>query len=396
MPESRKVNLRHPVLPLDFISPPPGYKPSVSPHDDEVMASPRLIVIWWGDEYWTNGPPTTVQQTMAFLNSILPSPYFGMLAEYNVGTATILQTLAIGYQGGPQTLSEGDISNLLQTWMLNALILPPADNETEQLYVLFVPSAVILTVGGVSQNDPKGGFIGYHDHGKYNKLLGKDNLFYAVICGGLDFTQLTHSASHELAEAFTDRSGNGWYDDNTGFEIGDICDCGVCPTLTLNGFTLASYWRQSQDMCMQQTDLTPGEQTVPEVVGLDPQTAQQILSAGGLVMTVTQTTPTTAVTSPTVTSQAPAAGTLVAVNTVVSVTVATPTQTIVPNVRGMDPTHALHRLQQNNLFMDVTATDYSPNVDSARVIEQNPSPGLSVNTGTYVGVIVEAPKNDNR
>ena len=225
-------------------------------------------------------------------------------------------------------------------------------------------------------------FFSYHSSDFHNKIFGKQNLFFAVISGGLPFSTLTQALSHELVEAFTDRTrGHGWFSDDIvwwpfwdeGRELSDICNWGNgCPNLSLNGFTIASYWRQSLGMCMQQTDLTPAEQEVPDVVGDDPRTAQQTLSGASLVMTVAQTTPTIGVNSPIVSFQAPAAGALVPLNSIVTVTVETPAMSIVPPLLHQDLPTALRLLSEAKLLINITGTVYSYRADTTTVIQQNP------------------------
>jgi hypothetical protein len=110
----------------------------------------------------------------------------------------------------------------------------------------------------------------FHNAGFYHKGSGKQNLFVAcVAAGGID--TLTLAASHEMAEAFTDRSGNGWFsDDGDHPEIGDTCSCCSCPTVALNGFALASYWRTNENNCLQQTDLTPPPPKQQPNVNVEP------------------------------------------------------------------------------------------------------------------------------
>jgi hypothetical protein len=369
------------------------------------MGYPQLVLIFWGTEYWTDGPPSTSIRLQQFLSSILPSPYFGMLDQYNVNTATVQQVVGIGYQGGAATLSEGDIQNQLESWMDLALIPIVDDNNTDLLYVLLPPSAVTLTVNGFSQNDPNQGFCGYHHHSKHNKIFGKDNLFFAVATSGLDFDTLTTTLSHELVEAFTDRSNAGWFSDDisiwpfpaAGRELGDICNCcnpDQCPRVTLNGFALASYWLQSQGRCMQQDDLTVTLVGVPDVVGDSPVAAAQALQAANLFMNVAQVTPDSGVNAPTVASQIPAAFAEVRPDSTVNVTVLTPlpNQAIVPDVRGSSPQDAQQTLQNNGLQMKVIKTLHSETAADVTVVDEDPPPETSVAVGTTVDVTLLAPK----
>jgi hypothetical protein len=209
----------------------------------------------------------------------------------------------------------------------------PDENETNLLFILFVPSAVILTLNGVSQNDPNNGFGGYHNSGKHAKVFGKDNLFYAVIVWSGVIEIMTHTASHELAEAFTDRSGAGWYSDDTvvlfwsgGREIGDICDCPGGPVLlSADGSFVASYWRNSLGRCLQQYDLTPTSGTVPDVVkrALSPSVARSAIEQAGFTYSQTED-PVEGDFKPYAEDQDPGGGTIALLGTTVNVTIAFP------------------------------------------------------------------------
>ncbi len=95
--------------------------------------------------------------------------------------------------------------------------------------------------------------------------------------------------AHEIAEAFTDRDGNGWHSDDTSPtgdptknypEIGDVCNACGTGVLDLGGFQVASYWLVNSGRCLQQTDLDPVPlATVPDVTNLSPAQARARLAA---------------------------------------------------------------------------------------------------------------------
>jgi hypothetical protein len=231
---------------------------NVNQHAGEVMGFPRVLAIYWGSAYGsaTGGLSSLALSLDSFFTSILPTPYFGFLAEYSVNTPTFLGSVWLPHDPTQMlTLSRDDAKNTITAW-LDSSLLPevPGRTETNLLYVIFLSSEIALADAGDS---------GYHDHRQYRKGSGKDNLFFALIASSsqnsssLALGALTGIASHELVEAFTDRSGNGWYDDDTSppQELADLCDS--ADLLSLNGFILSSYWRNSVGRCLQQTDLTP-------------------------------------------------------------------------------------------------------------------------------------------
>ena len=62
-------------------------------------------------------------------------------------------------------------------------------------------------------------------HGKRERKSARNRLSLSFIggIGGSALDILTVISSHELCEAVTNPDGQGWYDPNTGNEIGDIC-----------------------------------------------------------------------------------------------------------------------------------------------------------------------------
>ena len=210
------------------------------------MGSPRVRAVYWGSAYGSSSGPTNLAQSLDnFFVSIFPTSYFRFLAEYNVNMPTFFGSVWLPHDPTvPVSITPSTMPSFLTSW-LDGGLLPEVPGRTEKdlLYIVFLsPEMAVATT-------PPG--CAFHSWGHYHKGSGKDNLFVAAVgSGGLN--SLTGSASHELAEAFTDRSGNGWYSNDTGFEIGDVCSCCSCPTLTLNGFSLSSYWRNSIGDCLQQ------------------------------------------------------------------------------------------------------------------------------------------------
>jgi len=221
-------------------------------HSGEVMGFPRVRAVYWGSAYGTTAGLTALaQQLDNFFQSIVPSVYFGLLAEYSVNQPVFEGSTWLPHDPtAPVTITPDSLPSTVGSW-LDGGLLPEIPGRTEKnlLYIVFLsPEMTVATI-------PPG--CAFHSWGFYHKGSGKQNLFVAAVGAG-GIAALTSSASHEMAEAFTDRSGNGWFsDDGDHPEIGDTCSCCSCPTLALNGFTLASYWRNAENVCLQQADLTP-------------------------------------------------------------------------------------------------------------------------------------------
>lgn len=236
------------------INPIPGIDTTdFNAHAGEVMASPQVFAIYWGRNYGspTTGLNATANNLDTFFSAILANAaYMGELGQYSVGAATFLGSTWVDHDPSTaQTLTYDNMRDTLIHW-LQGYILPvvPQRNELNLLFVIFAPTEITLV-----DNNGAGGFCAYHWWGHYNKGSGKDNLFFAVV----DATALTSAISHELVEAFTDRSHNGWHSDIDGSEIGDVCSSCGSATLTVSGFSAASYWLVEQRRCLQQSEITP-------------------------------------------------------------------------------------------------------------------------------------------
>jgi hypothetical protein len=243
------------------INPIPGVATTgFNAHGGEVMASPRVFAIYWGRDYGTPAAGMNARATGldSFFSMVMTSRYLDMLGQYLVGQGTFLGSTWVDHDPGTaQTLTFDQMRDVLINW-LDAGLTPevPAWNERDLLFVIFPPTEVMLT-----DNDGGVGFCGYHWWGHYhNSPFQKGNLFFAVV----DTTGGTDVVAHELAEAFTDRSVNGWFsDDGGGPEIGDVCSACGSQTLTLGGFSLASYWLVDAGRCLQQSDVTPAPPPPP-------------------------------------------------------------------------------------------------------------------------------------
>jgi hypothetical protein len=261
--------------------PNPGTNAIFTPHDGEIMDSPGVFIVYWGLEYSAPPFPTVGARLTEFVQQLLSSRYVGLLAEYGVGSASFLNEYGDAYAGG-SVISRSDLVNQLTSWMDLGILPIPANDETNLLFLVFTPRGVGLSLPGI----PPGSFCGYHSSDYHAKIFGKANLFFAVVSWSDSMDDMTESASHELAEAFTDRSDDrGWFSDADGNEISDECNFCGGPSLQLGNFAVASYWRNSVGHCLQQWDLTPGPIAVPDLTNMDLTEAMTTLSNNGLTMT---------------------------------------------------------------------------------------------------------------
>jgi hypothetical protein len=265
------------------ITPIPGQSTTgFDAHAGEVMASPQVFAIYWGRDY--GSPATGVNATAAtfdsFFSTIMNSTYLDNLRQYLVGRGTYLGSTWVDHDpASPKTLSFDQMRDVLISW-LDLGISPalPTWDEKNLLFVIFTSVEITLS----DNSGQTGGFCAYHWWGHYhNSPFQKGNLFFAVIGQGAG----TSAVAHELSEAFTDRSLNGWYSNDAPYsEIGDVCSSCGSPSLTLGDFPVASYWLAIPGRCLQQMDLTPGpDVAVPDVVGMSDSAAVTELQSVGLV-----------------------------------------------------------------------------------------------------------------
>lgn len=189
---------------------------------------------------WTND--TALAQNAnrldQFFANLTQSTYMDMLAEYGtpqggaIGRGQFTGRLNVpedDWVGG--VLTDATIQRRLNSELVSRAI-PASDGN--QLLVVFTPPNVSITEGGLSSDGSPVGFAGYHSH--FVDAQGA-TVYYAVIPNpvGNDRVpgistddQQTVSASHELAEAVTDPTGNSWWDDSgdahTGLEIADFAN----------------------------------------------------------------------------------------------------------------------------------------------------------------------------
>jgi hypothetical protein len=197
------------------------------------------------------------------------------LAGYNVFRGTtnagvvdniVLDKNLLGSNNGFGGITDSQIRGELQSMITAGTMQSPDSNR---LYMVYVEPGVIITGPDGSSNSVLE-FLGYHGgFAGQNAAGGAQNIYYAVMAYpgyptggagnstqqlGFSFNQLTVVASHELAEAMTDPgvqfaidtgdlSFAGWFDDNTGEEVGDIEQSVL---LTFQGYLIQSIATQDE------------------------------------------------------------------------------------------------------------------------------------------------------
>lgn len=249
-----------------------------SAHGGKTIANPRVIAIYWGRDW---GSPATGMNAQAitmdqFFTTVMNSPYLDSLAEYSSGRGTFVGSTWVDHAASmPQTLSFDQMRQILFNWLMARMTpeIPQQSATLELIYVIFPPAEITLT-----DNNGQGGFCAYHWQGAFSPFF--ENMIFAVV----DLSGGTSAVSHELVEGFTDPTGDGWFSDDDGSEIGDVCSSCGSQSLSVGGFAVAPYWLVNRNRCLQQSDLvTHPLAIVPDVVGMLPQPAEQALLAAGFV-----------------------------------------------------------------------------------------------------------------
>jgi hypothetical protein len=181
------------------------------------------------------------QQTDAFLQSFVISPYIDVLKQYNVSYGTFAGADTVG-QRFSSTIDDRQIRAILNSEISAGRLGQPTANS---LYIFFTTPGTVVTAGGQNSiND----FAGYHD--LFSDSAGA-RVYYAVIpypTGNITnvpltpFQQETVILSHEISEGMTDPDTvTGWFDPRLG-EIGDIADGLVGQ---LGGYEVQAIWSQA-------------------------------------------------------------------------------------------------------------------------------------------------------
>lgn len=191
-------------------------------HGGPVIQNVKVVTVYWGSAWASDPLRTTLDE---FFNFVVQSSLIDQLSEYNTPTQTIgrgFHTASLLVTADPGPLQDDvQIQDFLHNQIASSA-LPAADVNT--VYFVFMPQGTTVTLQGAQSCRD---FCGYHS-------VTSDGIFYAVDtyddCAGCQFVpgdtvaSSTVVASHEFCEAITDPELNAWFDDNTGNEIGDICE----------------------------------------------------------------------------------------------------------------------------------------------------------------------------
>jgi len=214
------VPVRQIVHPKGRIREAAALPPLLVYHGGALLTTAEVTTIFWGSA-WISDPLRV--QLDAFFDFIVGSSLVDQLSEYSVPGQTIghgshLASFAVMADPGA-VVDDSAVQNLINQLVSSGTLPAPNPNS---LYFVFTPNGTTVILQGQQSCQQ---FCGYHSPGA--------NYAYAVVpypsCTGCGFAStifdsMTVVASHELCEAITDPNLDAWYDDNTGEEIGDICE----------------------------------------------------------------------------------------------------------------------------------------------------------------------------
>jgi hypothetical protein len=233
----------------------------LSYHGGPLINNVAVTPVVWGS--WNYGAAThtsgiTTTRLTTALNTIVNSRYIDWLSEYNAGgghigrgTVDAWRTVNPGAANDGNSVDDTQIAAVLRSEIARGA-LPAASNN--RLYTFFFRKGQMITLGGANSYF---NFCGYHS----NTTVNGQNVWYAVLPfeadnGGCQKAAYTHAdnlqavLSHEVIEAVTDPAAattNAWYDDRSGYEIGDVC---AWRFGTINDVVVQKEWSNQANACI--------------------------------------------------------------------------------------------------------------------------------------------------
>lgn len=233
----------------------------VKANQKHIMPHPRVVVILWDHYYRTN--PDAASFAVQLVVDLVTGSFMNGLVQYGIGRGSLAGQIVIDVDPdnpAPASLDEDQVKDQLIQWINKpgAATPAPSVDEANLLYVIFPPTTTNIKLGDFSTktSDSTKSIGGYHSHRKYNPSSHNDDLFWAIVgtddrkkTTEKDFVNaLSPIVSHELAEAFSDRDGQGFIGDK-GCEIGDICETET--VFQYRGWTVEQYWSNWDNNCIQ-------------------------------------------------------------------------------------------------------------------------------------------------
>jgi hypothetical protein len=230
----------------------------LNPNSRRRLRRPSIVLVLWDQFFITK--PNAVTFANLLMNDLIRGPFMNGLVQYGISDGAVLSTIVLDTvtHPAPATWDSGanDDGDQVVSWLNDGTLSPkPAKNEAALLFFLLLPTTTQLTNGKNDDGTPNTNVCGWHKHRKFNGSSDNDDLFWGVIrTDGADTTSerkfvnsVAFCAGHELAEAFTDRDGQGFLASN-GCEIGDICETKTF--FNYRGWNVEQYWSNWDSACI--------------------------------------------------------------------------------------------------------------------------------------------------
>jgi hypothetical protein len=211
----------------------------LQPHGAGILPGMSLHAVYIGD-LDVDG----VASRDDFLSWVLGSgDYWSVLGQYGVGNGLLAASDRVPTASffTPDAVVSGSVTQDALASRVLAYVLNGADADA---YIFFMPTTVGITEMDGGARASCSVFGGYHS---WIFLPQGSSLPYAVIppCPAFPHDM---PVSHELAEMATDPTFNGWYSNQDGEEVGDLCNFPVSQPIDL--WSPTRLWSNADGACV--------------------------------------------------------------------------------------------------------------------------------------------------
>ncbi len=207
-------------------------------HGGPVIASARVVPVWWGDQASFGD---TVAEMERFLRTLNGSPWLGVLDQYLRGEkARVAFGGHLFLSGGPSAPQPG-LSEVMGA-VCRAISAAGASPDPSGIYLLFTDT-------------PPGSEWGWHGYGECRgTLIGVAwiaRVAYPAPCSTAspESHGALQVAAHELAEIMTNPFAQDAWIAGDGREVADGCPL-MCQQIAGAGYTLPSLWSNEEGRCV--------------------------------------------------------------------------------------------------------------------------------------------------
>lgn len=241
-----------------------GALPKLSSHDNRVLSAAVVVPVLWN----TSVDSTLSSSLETFYRTLANTPFLKQMnTEYGSGIATVTSRYTLQPQTTKTTLNADDIAAEIERG-ITAGKLPKETANEQTLYMVHFPPGITLQSSEGSSCSGTKGFCGYHSSSSFtgpNRTSRRyawaalpDLSGAGCACnwtGRGSFADTTHVSAHELEEALTNpySTSQGWWDGNTGCEIGDICaiDSQIAKLGTSDHYSVQPWWSSASGACVR-------------------------------------------------------------------------------------------------------------------------------------------------